>query len=350
MFCPHSPACDGLTPDKDGADYRAWKEGFVLGALRSQGIEKSIDEFISVEPNSRRRIVLSFIKNKSEVTLGFHAPRSHQIVQLETCLVSKPELIRALPGVRALLQYLAPKKIEGRVTLLSSNTGPDVTIEDVKSPSPAARAALAGAARQMDFARLTVNGETIALLREPLLKAGRANYTPPPGSFVQAVEQAESAMAEKVSAALKKHKVKRAADLFSGAGAFALRMAELCTVHAVESFEPALSALQKAAQHTQGLKPVSVEKRDLFRRPLVPLELNSYDAIILDPPRQGAAAQVAELCKSKVRLIIYASCNPGTFARDAKNLLQAGFQLTELTVIDQFLWSEHIELIAVFRK
>jgi 23S rRNA (uracil1939-C5)-methyltransferase len=337
-------------PCPHGADYRAWKEGFVLGALRQHRLDFAIDEFISMPPRSRRRITLAFRKQKNEVLLGFHAPRSHKIVPLQDCQVTKPELIAALPSLRELLQHVTPKKDEGRVTLLSSEMGIDIAIEDVKDLPAKARVTLAGVVANSNFARLSVNGEIIALLHDPILKAGRAIYTPPPGAFVQAVEEAEIAMADKICATLKKYKVKCAADLFAGCGAFALRMAELCKVHAVESNEAALDTLQNAANRTQGLKPVTIEKRDLFRRPLLPLELDTYDAVILDPPRQGAQAQTAELCKSKMKLIIYVSCHPGTFARDAKRLIEAGYALAELTLIDQFLWSEHIELIAIFTR
>jgi 23S rRNA (uracil1939-C5)-methyltransferase len=347
--CPHFRACGGcVAQDKSDADYRAWKEGFVLGALHQHSVGKDIDEFISCDPRSRRRIILSFTKNNNEIALGFHAVRSPEIVSIHACPVSRAELIDALPGLRELLQHLAPKKTEGRVTLLWSETGLDAAIEDVKDPSASQRSMLARIAVNLDFARLAINGEILTQLREPILKAGRASYTPPPGAFVQAVAEAEDIMAEKICSALKKHKTKCAADLFAGCGAFALRMAEQCIVHAVEANEAALQALQKAAHQAQGLKPITIEKRDLFRRPLLASELNSCDAVILDPPRQGAQAQIAELCKSRVKLIIYVSCHPGTFARDARQLIAAGYRLEKLDLIDQFLWSEHIELIAIF--
>jgi 23S rRNA (uracil1939-C5)-methyltransferase len=249
-----------------------------------------------------------------------------------------------------LLQHVAPKENEGRVTLLGSETGIDIAIEEVKDPSPKARAALAATAANFNFARLSVNGEVLALLHEPVLKAGSIAYTPPPGAFVQAVAAAEEKIAEKICAALKRHKVKRAADLFAGCGAFTLCVAQFCAVHAVEANAEALHTLQKAAHAASGLKPVTVERRDLFRRPLLPQELNTYDALVLDPPRQGAQAQTADLAKSKMKLIIYVSCHPGTFARDAKALVAAGYQCERLDLIDQFLGSDHIELIAIFSR
>jgi 23S rRNA (uracil1939-C5)-methyltransferase len=348
-FCPHFGTCGGcIAQDKSPSDYRIWKEGIIYGAFHQHSLDFQLDEFISCAPHSRRRITLAFTKSKNGITLGFHAARSHDIVPIHICLVAKPELPEILPALRMLLQHVTLRKKEGTLTLLASETGLDAAIDGVKELTSEQRAALAQAARQANLARLSVNGEVLIALRTPVLKAGKALLTPPPGAFVQAVAKAEEVIGGKICEALKKYKSKRIADLFAGCGAFSLRVAEFCTVHAVENHEAALQALQKAAHSIQGLKPITIEKRDLFRRPLLPQELNTYDAVILDPPRQGASAQIVTLSKSKVKLIAYVSCNPGTFARDAKVLTQAGYKLIELTAIDQFLWSEHIELIAIF--
>jgi 23S rRNA (uracil1939-C5)-methyltransferase len=348
-FCSHFGTCGGcIAQDKNPADYRAWKESIIYDAFHPHGLDFQLDGYIACNPASRRRIILAFIKNKDSITLGFHAARSHDIIPIHTCLVAKQELVEALPALRMLLQHVTLRKKEGALTLLASETGLDAVIDDVKEPTPQQRAALTHEAKQADLVRLSVNGEVLVALHAPVLKVGKAFIIPPPGAFVQAVAQAEEIIAEKICEALKKYKSKRVADLFAGCGAFSLRIAEFCSVHAVESHEASLKALQTAAQSVQGFKPVTIEKRDLFRRPLLPQELNAYDAIILNPPRQGAAAQIAYLSKSKVKLIAYVSCNPGTFARDAKALVQTGYKLIKLKAIDQFLWSEHIELIAIF--
>ncbi len=348
-ICPHFGACGGcVAQDRPEAGYPLWKENFIHAAFRRYGFERGIDAFIACPPASRRRIVLAFARSGKDIVLGFHAARSHIIVPIHTCLVTRPELVSILPGLRELLSDVVPKKTEGTLTLLASESGIDAAIEGVKDPTPLKRSALADAATRLNLARLSVNGDMLVQLREPVLKIGRALVVPPAGSFVQAVAQAEEAIAEKISAAFRQRKIKRIADLFAGCGAFTLRMAEFCAVHAVEANGQALHALQKAAQRVSGFKPVNIEKRDLFRRPLLKHELNAYDAVILDPPRQGAQAQIAELCKSKVELIAYVSCNPETFARDAKKLADAGYKIDALTAIDQFLWSEHVELIAIF--
>ena len=141
----------------------------------------------------------------------------------------------------------------------------------------------------------------------------------------------------------------RVADLFAGCGTFSLRLARLAQVHAVESERGALDALSFAARHTQGLKPVSVEVRDLYRRPLMGKEL-AFDAVVIDPPRDGAAPQFKELAKSSVPVIVAISCNPATLARDARYLVDAGWTMGEVTPIDQFLWSHHVEAVVVFTK
>ncbi|MES2907238.1 MAG: RNA methyltransferase [Pseudomonadota bacterium] len=350
-ICGHFGTCGGCTvQDLPHADYRNWKHESVEKPLRQQNIVVNLDDIIFCVPASRRRVTMSFSKNRGEVTLGFHGYRSNDILSVTECLVAKTEIVEALPDLRALLKNVAPQKAEGKVTLLTSDSGLDISIRDVKPPTMEARTALIQSAASLNAARISVNGDILAEFRAPQLQMGKARVTPPPGGFVQAVKQAEDALAHEVVTALKKYKCKSAVDLFSGCGAFTFRMAEHCRVHAAEGDAASVRALEQAAKHTQGLKPITAEKRDLFRRPLVPLELKNYDAVVLDPPWQGATAQIAQLSKSNVPLIIYVSCSPGSFARDAAALRDSGYSVQKLTAIDQFLWSEHIELIAIFTK
>jgi 23S rRNA (uracil1939-C5)-methyltransferase len=170
----------------------------------------------------------------------------------------------------------------------------------------------------------------------------------PPGAFLQATPRAENAMAELVIDHI--GKAKRVADLFAGCGTFSLRLAKKSAVHAVEFEAPALAALDHAARNSQGLKPVTVERRDLFRRPLQPMDLKNIDALVFDPPRAGAEAQCHELAKSKVARIAAVSCNPVTLARDLAILIAGGYRLTSVTPIDQFLWSSHVEAVALLER
>jgi len=198
------------------------------------------------------------------------------------------------------------------------------------------------------FARLSLGDNMLIETTPPLLPFGKAQVSPPPGGFTQAARQSEDVLAKLVLDALKDKK--NIVDLFSGSGTFSLRLAENARVHCVENDAAALGALEKAARKTPALKPVTSEKRDLFHRPLRARELNAFDAIVLDPPRAGAREQIAEIAESNVEKVVYVSCSPTTFARDAELLIKAGYHLTEVTPVDQFLFSYHSELVGVFCK
>jgi 23S rRNA (uracil1939-C5)-methyltransferase len=204
------------------------------------------------------------------------------------------------------------------------------------------------AAAEHDLARLSVHGELLVERRRPAVAMGRSHVVPPPGGFLQATAAGEEALASRVVAACAG--ARRIADLFSGCGPFTLRLAEGADVHAVETEAAALAALDRAARETTGLRQITTERRDLFRRPLLGPELDRFDAVVLDPPRAGAEAQVRQLAASRVPLAIMVSCDPGTYARDASILIGAGFVLDETVPIDQFKWGAPLELLGVFRR
>jgi 23S rRNA (uracil1939-C5)-methyltransferase len=206
---------------------------------------------------------------------------------------------------------------------------------------------LARIAEQHKLARITRHGEMVTQRVAPVVTMGRATLTLPPGSFLQATQLGEETLARLVAGHAAKSKT--IADLFCGVGPFALRLAETAKVTAMDSDEAALAALAQAA-HAPGLKPIAVQKRDLFRRPLTAPELKGFDAVIFDPPRQGADAQARELAKSKVPLVIAVSCNAATFARDAKILLDGGYKLSAVTGVDQFKYTAHVEIVAKFER
>jgi 23S rRNA (uracil1939-C5)-methyltransferase len=198
------------------------------------------------------------------------------------------------------------------------------------------------------LARLTRHGELVAQGSQPTLKVGKAHVPLPPGAFLQATAEGEAALAKLVIGHVEG--AKRVADLFSGIGTFALRLAEQSRVTAVDNEGPAIKALERAATQTPGLKPIEAQTRDLFRRPLMATELKVFDAVVFDPPRQGAKAQVCELAKSKVPTVIAVSCDATTFARDARILVDGGYKLAGVTPVDQFRYSFHVELVAKFEK
>jgi 23S rRNA (uracil1939-C5)-methyltransferase len=205
-------------------------------------------------------------------------------------------------------------------------------------------AELAKIADRHGVARITRHGELAAQRIAPTLKIGRAMVALPPGAFLQATAAGEAALARLISGHV--GDARQVADLFCGIGPFALRLAERARIGAFDNDARAIAALAGAAANTRGLKPVTAQMRDLFRRPLQPAELKPYDAVVFDPPRQGAEAQARELAKSAVRTIVSVSCNPRTFARDLRILHDGGYRLGAVTPVDQFRYSAHVEIVA----
>jgi 23S rRNA (uracil1939-C5)-methyltransferase len=208
--------------------------------------------------------------------------------------------------------------------------------------------ALAHVAERQNLARLTRHGEIVAQRTPPMLGVGRALVMLPPGAFLQATNVGETILAQLVATHCES--AKTVADLFCGIGPFALRLAERAQVTAVDSDKDAIDALRRAAAATPGLKPVAAQQRDLFRRPLMPRELDRLDAVVFDPPRQGAEAQARALAASAVSTVLAVSCNPVTFARDARILVDGGYRIMHIVPVDQFLFSAHVEVVGAFEK
>jgi 23S rRNA (uracil1939-C5)-methyltransferase len=208
------------------------------------------------------------------------------------------------------------------------------------------RAAAAAAAG--DFARVTLAGEVVYQARQPVVRLGPATVALPPGAFLQATPESEAAMAAEVTAAAKG--AAKVADLFCGVGTFSFGLAQTASVYAADASAPAVRALASATSTAPGLKGIRTDARDLTRRPMLAMEMKALDAVVFDPPRAGALEQSREIAASKVSRAIAVSCNPVTFARDARILVNAGFKLDTVKPIDQFLWSPHIELVGVFSR
>ncbi|MBV9261559.1 MAG: class I SAM-dependent RNA methyltransferase, partial [Pseudolabrys sp.] len=237
---------------------------------------------------------------------------------------------------------LTQKPLDIQVT--ATGSGLDIDVRGSGPLSPDRTAALAQVAAKRRLARLTRHGELVAQNAAPTIKIGKATVTLPPGAFLQATTEGEATLTKLVLAHA--GKAKNIADLFCGVGPFALRLAEKARVAAFDSDDDAISALQRAASAASGLKPLQAATRDLFRNPLVASELKSFDAVVFDPPRPGAEAQARELAKSAVPIVIAVSCDPNTFARDARTLLGGGYKLATVTPVDQFRYSPHIEVVA----
>jgi 23S rRNA (uracil1939-C5)-methyltransferase len=329
--------------------YRALKMAHVVDALARHGFSDArLEAIVEVAPATRRRASFKAAKKNGAVLFGFHAAASHDIVDMQECLVLTPALFELVAPLRAMMADLFGEGQKAELFVTETENGADVAIRWTHGSAPGTIAQLARWAAKAKLARITVNGEPAIERAPPTLHFGKAAVTLPPEVFLQPTAFGETHLQARVSAILKG--AKAIADLYAGCGTFSLPLAEQARVHAVELDGSALDALLQAARTTSGLKPVTIEKRDLHKRPLGGAELARFDAVLLDPPRVGAAPQAKELAKSKIRRIAYVSCNPESFARDARILEGGNYRLGTVAPVDQFLWSSHIELVADFAR
>jgi 23S rRNA (uracil1939-C5)-methyltransferase len=353
--CPHFGECGGCALQHWAREpYLAWKRDQIASALARAPVQAEILPPSGSPPGSRRRLGLHARQGRAgEAKLGYKARSSWRLVEIFACPIADPRLEAALPGLRRLAApFLEHPRSAPTLHVTSTDAGLDVDVTGVERRtgglSADARLRAAEAARAMDAARVSLAGEILYQARRPIVRFGPAAVAPPPGAFLQATSEAEAAMAAFAGQALAG--AGRIADLFSGVGTFGLRLAEAAQVHAVDGSSEAIAALLEARGATPGLKTVTGETRDLFRRPLLAQELRRFDGVIFDPPRAGAAAQAAEIASSGVARVVGVSCNPTTFARDARILADAGFRLERVLPVDQFLWSPHVELVGAFSR
>jgi 23S rRNA (uracil1939-C5)-methyltransferase len=347
--CKHFEACGGCTSQHwAAAPYLEWKRELVREALASKGIEAEVKPVVGCKPGERRRVTFTARKLHDGITIGFNAARSHDIIEIEECPVSMPSLVAALPALKRLAAILVTKNDPARISVTQTDSGLDISVDGVPAPKGEARKRASEYTILNNWTRLSVAGEIIVEPRKPVLSFGKVPVFLAPGGFLQAVHHVEEAMAALVCAHFAKSK--KVADLFAGAGSFTFRLAGKSAVHAVESDAGSVAALDHAWKNVQGLKPISAEKRDLFRRPLMAFDLKAYDGVVFDPPRAGAEAQCAILAKSSVRRIAAVSCNPVTLARDLRIVMDGGYKLLSVTPFDQFLWSPHVEAVALLEK
>jgi 23S rRNA (uracil1939-C5)-methyltransferase len=352
--CPHFGDCGGCALQHWRAEpYLDWKRQRIIEALSREGLDTEVAATWAAAPGTRRRVALHARPGKGGAILGFKARRSWRLVPIETCVVADPRLVAALPGLRALAApFLEHPKSAPTLHVTLTRTGLDIDVTGVERRSGGlsadARLRAAEAAQAADFARVTMAGEMVYLARQPVVTLGPAHVALPPGSFLQAVPAAEAVMADfAVEAA---QGASRIADLFCGVGTFTFRLAQVGAVHAADFAAPAIAALKAAAGAASGLKGVTAEARDLVRRPVLARELARVDVVVFDPPRAGALEQAREIALSAAPRVVGVSCNPNSFARDARVLCDAGFRLERVLPVDQFLWSPHVELAAVFSR
>lgn len=348
--CPHAKTCGGCQLQHAADPFVAeFKQGVVRQALAQQGLEAPfLGPVVTSPPRSRRRATLSGRKTKGGALLGFHARGRDMIVAVPNCQLLHPDLMATLPALEALVVFGGSRTTEQALTVTRSLTGPDVAVTGGKPLDAMQKMELARLADQHGLARLSWEGEVVAQSAEPLVSLGPARAGLPPGAFLQATEAGEAALVSLVKQALGPQK--RLADLFCGLGTFSLPLAAEAEVLACEGDAALTGALDRAARATPGLRRITVETRDLFRRPLEAEELKGLTGVAIDPPRAGAEAQVERLAASAVPVIAMVSCNPVTFARDARILVAGGYRLDWVQVVDQFRWSVHVELVARFTK
>ncbi len=346
--CRHFGTCGGCVVQHMSSNvYRAWKRDLVVSAFAARGLDVTVGDL--VEPGGkRRRAVLSAERSDNGVAIGFHEAQSHALVAITECPVLDPKIVAAIPALKTLIAPLI-SKLGARLTVTATKSGLDVLLDGIERKlTPDVRSRLASEASALQLARLAIGNDVVVETLPPLLTFATADVVLSPGCFVQAVAEAESEMARRILVAV--GKVKSVADLFCGVGAFTFPLAARAKVLAFDGNQPAIAALNAAAKKATGLKPITARVRDLFREPLSPLELNEHDAIVFDPPRAGAEAQAQRLARSKVKTVVAASCNPATLARDARHLVDGGYKIESVTPIDQFVYSAHVEVVAVFRR
>jgi 23S rRNA (uracil1939-C5)-methyltransferase len=349
-ICPHFGVCGGCAVQHwDIGHYRAWKRELVVEAMRLAGLDAPVADVIDAHGDGRRRAVFHARRgNRDLLEVGFASARSHRVVAIDRCPVLTPSLGGAIAATWAIAENLrgAAKPLDIQVT--ATDNGLDVDVRGSGPLTPMQTGNLAQIAGKHGLARLTRHGELVAQHSPPTLRMGRTIVPLPPATFLQATVAGEETLARLVLEGCTG--AGTIADLFAGVGPFALRLAERAIVHAVDNDDAALAALKRAAANTTGLKPVTVERRDLFRQPLTAPELAEFDAVVFDSPRQGADQQARALAASDVPCIVAVSCNPGTFARDMHTLIAGGYRLGAVTPVDQFRYAAHVEIVARLEK
>jgi 23S rRNA (uracil1939-C5)-methyltransferase len=353
--CPHFTACGGCALQHlDDHAYDAWKLRQVETALSRRGLtDAEIMPLARTAPAERRRAAFSAVRSGRTAEVGFHAYKSEQVVDMRTCPVLDPQIVAIVPALRDLATVLVRDRHDADMLVTRTESGLDLLVSRIATPDRAQREAVAAFAGAHDIARVswrraTETPETLVLRRVPRVWFTGVFVDIPPGAFLQASQSGETAIVSAVVAGI--GTVKRVADLYAGCGTLTFPLARQARVHAVEGARDLADALGAAARQSGQAGRVTVEARDLSRRPLLSEELADFNAIVFDPPRDGAVAQAAQIAQSRVPVVVGVSCNPATFARDARTLVDGGYRLRRITPVDQFLWSPHLELVGLFTR
>lgn len=356
--CPHHGICGNcLLQHWADAPYAAWKAARLDQALARAGFSDTpIASLSRTPPRARRRADFALARRGGQVIAGFHPRGGGPAYDLIDCPVLDPRLVALLPGLRTVLRSVNALRRDGAAVVNLLDAGPDVLIRAEAEPDRAGRDRLIAFARAAGLCRIAWaagrgEAEPIAVLRPPAIALSGIAVEPPPGGFLQASPQGEAAIVAATTAALNDVKANaEVVDLFAGSGTLSLALARRFRVRAVEGDAPALAALDRAARAGGVGSRIRSERRDLARRPLMATELDRCAAVVLDPPYAGAAPQIGTIAASRVKRVVYVSCNPAALARDAETLRKAGFQVASASPVDQFLWSPHLESVVSFRR
>lgn len=347
--CRHFKSCGGCAMQHANDAFVAdWKLDIVAKALQARGLSPELRDIATSPAQSRRRAKFSGRRTKKGAMTGFHAKGSDTLIAIPDCQLVTPALTACQPALEALTVLACSRKGEIDLTVTEAPLGPDILIGTDKELTPQLRVELAALANHHGLSRLVWNDEPVVAINPPAQDFGGTKVTPPPGAFLQATKHGELALLSAVEEIT--GKATRVIDLFAGCGTFTLPLSKRAEVHAVEGEAAMLEALDRGWRGGHELRKVTTETRDLFRRPLEPDELRHYDAAVIDPPRAGAEAQIETLATSDVPVIAMVSCNPVTFARDARTLVDAGFTMPWVQTVDQFRWSPHVEVVAAFTR
>ncbi|MEH6831043.1 MAG: class I SAM-dependent RNA methyltransferase [Sulfitobacter sp.] len=343
--CKHFKSCGGCQlQHASDAVVEAFKTDIIAQALAAQGIKTEIRQIVTSPAQSRRRATFAARRTKKGTMSGFHGRASGTVIEIPDCKLVEPELLAARDIAESLAELGGSRKATLAVTVTTSRVGLDIQVSGGKPIDGQLRITLAALCDSRGFARLTWDDEVIAQRAPPVQRFGVADVCPPPGAFMQATAHGEAHLLAAVQEAV--GDAKRVIDLFAGCGTFTLPLAKNAEVFAVEGDKLMMAAMDKGWRMAVGLKTVTHAARDLYRRPLLPDEFKKYDAVVMDPPRNGAEAQTAELIRSDIKRVAYVSCNPVTFARDVAQMIAGGFTLDWVQPVDQFRWSSHVELAA----
>ncbi|GAN50076.1 class I SAM-dependent RNA methyltransferase [Methylobacterium radiotolerans] len=357
-FCPYYMRCGGCrTQHLARPAELAWKRDLVAQALSQARLDVTPGPTLDAHGAGRRRLTLHVREIGGRAEAGLMAARSHALVPIDHCPITVPALHPAPEVARRLAAPLGHGRKPLDVAVTATDQGLDVDLRGHGPVSAGVGAALVRIAGELGLARLSLHGERL-MEAEPVSvtagdpaggTSGAARLYPAPGGFLQATAAGQATLCDLTLAALGP-RVRRVADLFAGCGPLTLAIARTAAVHAVESDAAALAGLDRAARAASGLRRITSERRDLFRRPLLPTELDPFDAVVFDPPRAGAEAQARQIAAARVPLVIGVACDAGTFARDAATLVAGGYRLETVTPVDQFRHSGHVEMVGVFRR